>query len=329
MPTLVLRSEQIAAFAFNKRGDAGVPVLTAVGFSLRRPHARGMRHNLFHSKTALVFCCAALAACGGEGAKVGAPTDCRDAAGSERTVSLGDRVLSVDATEVTNAQFAEFVAATGYVTRAERGLPEAIYDSFPDEARVPGSAVFVQPWEEGPLNPARWWRFVEGADWRHPEGPGSSIEGKDDYPVVHLAYEDALAYAAWAGRRLPTADEWEHAARGGLEGAKFEWGDSEPTGREANYWQGIFPIVNTRSDGYAGLAPSACFDPNGYGLHDMTGNVWEWTSTPAGQSGAMIVKGGSYLCANNYCSNYRPGAVHPQDMTLGTSHIGLRTVADL
>ena len=236
--------------------------------------------------------------------------------------------INIDQHEVTNGQFRAFVEATGYLTRAERGLPEEIYNALPDTARVPGSAVFTAPSEEGPLNPARWWSFVPGANWKHPEGPGSSIEGRDAYPVVHIAYEDAEAYAEWSGRRLPSAEEWEFAARGGLQGKEFEWGDREPEGLEANYWQGVFPVLNTRTDGFAGLAPSGCFAPNGYGLYDMTGNVWEWTTTSAGL-GQGIVKGGSFLCARNYCSNYRPGSVHPQDLTLGTSHIGFRTVADL
>jgi sulfatase modifying factor 1 len=286
-----------------------------------------MKSSRINASFLVVVPCLALAACGAEYSKQSDHTSCSDLGGVERSVPREGTELMVDATEVTNRQFAEFVAATGYVTRAERGLPERVYDVFPDEARVPGSAVFIPPTEEGPLNPARWWKFVEGADWRHPEGPGSSIDGKDSYPVVHISYEDAVAYAQWARRRLPTADEWEHAARGGLKDAEFEWGDQEPTGREANYWQGVFPIINTRSDGYAGLAPAGCFDPNGYGLHDMTGNVWEWTSTPAVQGGTMTIKGGSYLCANNYCSNYRPSAAYPQEMTLGTSHIGFRTVA--
>jgi formylglycine-generating enzyme required for sulfatase activity len=253
-------------------------------------------------------------------------SSCRAKLAAELPVDIDGRTLLFDQTEVTNAQFKVFVETTGYLTRAERGLPEPVYDGLPAEARVPGSAVFIQPSEEGPLNPARWWRFVPGANWMHPEGPASSIDGKDHYPVVHIAYEDAQAYAVWAGRRLPTAEEWEVAARGGLVGKEYEWGDAEPQGNEANFWQGVFPVINTRADGFAGLAPSGCFKANGYGLHDMTGNVWEWTSTSGGQ-GTGIVKGGSYLCARNYCSNYRPGAVHPQDLTLGTSHIGFRTVA--
>ena len=270
-----------------------------------------------------VLICLVLSACGSD-ERASVPQSC-GSLGNLEPAMIADLGLEVDAHEVTNKQFLAFVEATGYRTRAERGLPEEIYAGLPDDARVPGSAVFIPPTEEGPLNPARWWSFVPGANWRHPEGPGSSIEGRDDYPVVHIAYEDAAAYAKWKGRRLPTAAEWERAARGGLENQKYEWGNEEPTGTEANYWQGVFPILNTRADGFAGLAPAACFNANGYGLYDMTGNVWEWTTTSGG-AGVGIVKGGSYLCARNYCSNYRPGAVHPQDLTLGTSHIGFRTV---
>lgn len=249
--------------------------------------------------------------------------------GNTETIAIEALGLSVDRTEVTNAQFAEFTEATGYITRAERGLPEERYSGLPDDARMPGAAVFVPPTEDGPLNPARWWRFVPGANWQHPEGPDSSIEGREAYPVVHMSFEDAAAYAAWKGRRLPTAAEWESAARGGLDDKRFEWGDEEPRGDEANFWQGVFPVLNTRQDGFAGLAPGGCFEANGFGLHDMTGNVWEWTTDRQAGAEIGIVKGGSYLCARNYCSNYRPGAVQPQELTLGTSHIGFRTVADL
>ncbi|MEM0930446.1 MAG: SUMF1/EgtB/PvdO family nonheme iron enzyme [Pseudomonadota bacterium] len=249
---------------------------------------------------------------------------------SDVLVTLPDgRTIAIDALEVTNAAFAAFVDATGYITRAERGLPEPEYDSLPDEARLPGSAVFVPP-ESGALqlNPMSWWAFVEGASWRAPSGLGSSIEGKENHPVVQIAYEDAAAYAAWAGRRLPDAEEWEFAARGGLEGKRFEWGDRAITGRDANYWQGIFPVQNTGEDGHLGTAPVGCFPANGYGLHDMSGNVWEWTTTEV-SGGTRLLKGGSYLCANNYCSNFRPGGAQPQDASLGTNHIGFRTVTDI
>lgn len=247
---------------------------------------------------------------------------------AEVTLPSG-KTIAIDIAEVTNAEFAAFVEATGYVTRAERGLPEPEYDSLPDEARRPGSAVFVPP-DSGAvqLNPMSWWVFVEGADWRHPDGPGSTIEGKDNHPVVQIAYEDAAAYAAWVGRRLPNAEEWEFAARGGLANKRFEWGDREISRKDANYWQGIFPLQNTGEDGHLGTAPVGCFPANGYGLHDMSGNVWEWTTTEVGR-GIHLLKGGSYLCAHNYCSNFRPGGEQPQEASLGTNHIGFRTVADL
>ena len=244
----------------------------------------------------------------------------------------------IDAHEVTNAQFAAFVEATGYQTIAER-----VIDG------VTGSAVFVPPRPDAPMSAINWWKFVDGASWRQPEGPGSSIAGKDHQPVVHIAYEDAQAYAAWADRRLPTEEEWEYAARGGLDRATYEWGEEKPDdgAPKANTWQGMFPIVNSEKDGFAGLAPVGCYQPNGFNLYDMTGNVWEWTSTAyypqhseranERQDGAghdprqpgvpvNVLKGGSFLCAENYCVRYRPAARHPQELNLGTSHIGFRTV---
>lgn len=243
----------------------------------------------------------------------------------------------MDAHEVTNAQFAAFVETTGYLTVAERGV-----------SGLKGSAVFVVPDGKAPLsNTLQWWRFVEGASWRAPEGPGSSIEGKGNVPVVHIALEDAQAYAAWAGRRLPSEAEWEYAARSGSSGATYEWGEEPPHegAPKANTWQGVFPVINTKHDGFEGLAPVGCYDPNGRGLYDMTGNVWEWTNTAYYPSHAVkengagrdprqpdipvnVVKGGSYLCAANYCVRYRPAARHPQELNLGTSHIGFRTVRD-
>lgn len=259
--------------------------------------------------------------------------------------SVGIAALSIDATEVTNRQFQVFVAATGYRTRAERGLAEDEFADLPGELRVPGSSVFVAP-PPGEISDINsWWKFVPGANWRHPDGPESDIAGKDDFPVVHIAWEDAKAYAEWVGRRLPTEDEWEYAARGGHNGTIYEWGNEKPgTGRaRANTWQGVFPYVNEAKDGYKGLAPAACFEANGFGLYDMTGNVWEWTEsayTPrrdaarAGDSPddsppgvtLKVAKGGSFLCAENYCARYRPAARHPQDAVLGTSHMGFRTV---
>lgn len=260
-------------------------------------------------------------------------------------VSVSVPAFSIDATEVTNGQFAAFVNATGYRTRAERGLVEDEFADLPPALRIPGSSVFFPPKAGEPASMATWWKFVPGADWRHPQGPGSDIRGRDAYPVVHIAYEDAEAYAKWAGRRLPTEEEWEYAARGGLERATYEWGNAHPESgpARANSWQGVFPYENKASDGYAGLAPVGCFETNGFGLYDMTGNVWEWTRSeftarrgeappepnPARASGDIVLKvakGGSYLCAENYCARYRPAARHPQDAVLGTSHMGFRTV---
>lgn len=249
--------------------------------------------------------------------------------------------FSIDNTEVTNAQFAKFVAATGYVTRAERGLDETVAPEIPDELRVPGSLVFEPPDVLAGASPLTWWNFVEGANWRQPNGPESSIEGREIYPVVHIAIEDARAYAAWAGRRLPTEAEWEYAAQFN---ATFE---GSP---DANYWQGIFPVSNSGADGYLGLAPAGCFEPTEAGLFDMIGNVWELTSSayyPTHDSDqfkkrykegfdpnspnvpVVVIKGGSYLCAENYCARYRPEARQPQDKFLSSSHVGFRTAGDL
>jgi formylglycine-generating enzyme required for sulfatase activity len=261
----------------------------------------------------------------------------------------------IDRHEVTNAQFARFVAATGYRTLAERGLDPKDNPGMPPELLVPGSMVFFVPEQLANMADVRqWWRYVAGADWRHPNGPGSSIEGKAGHPVVHVAYEDAAAYATWAGRRLPTEAEWEYAARGGLEGAAYSWGASyDPAqGWKANSWQGTFPVADEALDGHHGTAPVGCFEPNGYGLFDMTGNVWEWTAdwyapgfAPAAQTDPRgpgmiqaaaaapdrlprrVIKGGSWLCAPNFCARYRPAARQPMDADLGASHIGFRTVA--
>lgn len=234
----------------------------------------------------------------------------------KRGVSIED--FDIDATEVTNAQFAEFVAATGYVTDAEK--PQAGFDA-------PGGAVFKIP---SATNPS-WWTFTEGANWRHPEGPDSNIEAKDFEPVVQVSLADAQAYAKWKGRRLPTEAEWEYAAKAGAD-TLYVWGETRaPGGQEqANTWQGIFPVTNSNADGYVLRAPVGCYEANTYGLYDMIGNVWEWTDTPSDMArdgpAQQIIKGGSFLCAENYCRRYRASARQPQDVDFSTNHIGFRTV---
>lgn len=214
----------------------------------------------------------------------------------------------IDAHEVTNRQFAAFTAATGYRTRAER-----------DGA----SAMFVAPTEPVSLDDAsRWWRFVKGANWRHPRGLDSDLIGRTDQPVVHVDREDAAAYARWAGGFLPSAEQWERAARGQQRETREPTGWAFAGGKpRANVWEGVFPIRDTAEDGYAGLAPVGCFEPNGFGIYDMVGNVWEWV---AGDTAVGLVKGGSYLCAMNYCANFRPAAYQAQEQDLPTSHIGFR-----
>jgi sulfatase modifying factor 1 len=261
----------------------------------------------------------------------------------------------IDRHEVTNAAFARFVEATGYVTVAERGLDPAEHPGMPPELLAPGAVVFTPP--DGLLDLVdvrQWWRYVPGADWRHPSGPASSIEGRDNHPVVNVAYEDAQAYARWLGRELPTEAQWEFAARGGLKGTTYSWGDEyyDPVaGWQANTWQGLFPLKDDADDGYHGAAPVGCFAPNGYGLFDMAGNVWEYARdwyvpghrpepatdpARAGHGARHAVRrpdrpvrrdqGGSYLCAPNFCSRYRPAARQPQELALGASHLGFRTV---
>jgi formylglycine-generating enzyme required for sulfatase activity len=260
----------------------------------------------------------------------------------------------LDRHEVTNAEYAAFVADTGYVTVAERPLSvEQFPDLSPDERR-PGSVVFQPSEAQEPIQDLSWWHWVPGADWRHPEGPGSDLKGLDDHPVVQVAYEDAQAYARWARRDLPTEAQWEWAARGGLMDRVFSWGNTwNPL--KANTWQGEFPITNTAEDGFVATAPVGSFPANGYGLFDMTGNVWEWTQDwyavghealdgdrdPALSREAAtgdprdpgvakhVIKGGSFLCAPNYCSRYRPAAREAQSPDTGTSHIGFRLAAPL
>ena len=225
----------------------------------------------------------------------------------------------MSATEVTNAQFAEFVAATGYRTEAERDPPQLA--GAPPEMREPGSAVFRIPTPDNP----NWWQWVPGADWRHPNGPGSSIDGRDNDPVVQVTYNDALAYARWAGANLPTEEQWEFAARAG--GAALPE-PVDPDGKpQANYYQGVFPARDIGTDGYTARAPAGCFKANAFGLHDMIGNVWEWTtSQPEGGHPTNVIKGGSFLCAANYCARYRAAARQFQERDLGTDHIGFRVV---
>lgn len=230
----------------------------------------------------------------------------------------------IDPHEVTNRQFAEFIAATGYVTIAELTPDPADHPDIPLQLLKPGSAVFESPLASKSPN---WWRFQGGAYWRAPEGPNSSIEDRMDHPVVHIAYEDALAYAVWKSGDLPTEAQWEFAARSGLDGAPYEWGETHPDegAPRANTWQGAFPLQNTARDGYIGAAPVRCYPPNAYGLYDMTGNVWEWVKD-GGDERVGLVKGGSHLCAENYCRRYRPAAKQFQEKDFSASHIGFRLV---
>jgi formylglycine-generating enzyme required for sulfatase activity len=259
----------------------------------------------------------------------------------------------IDRNPVTNAQFLKFVKATGYRTLAERPADPGLYPDASPEQRQPASIVFVPP--TGPVAQAdhyRWWHYIPGADWRHPEGPGSSIKGREQHPVVHVAHADAQAYAAWAGKQLPTEEEWERAAWGGREGCEFAWGDDlHPGGVPlANTFQGDFPHHNSRLDGYERTSPVGTYPANGYGLADMIGNVWEWTDSwygphqaePTGccaselssidrqsQHGAVprkVVKGGSFLCAPSYCRRYRPAARMAQGIDTSTCHMGFRCI---
>lgn len=266
----------------------------------------------------------------------------------------------MDRVPVTNAQFSAFVEATDHVTLAERFPRLEDYPGVPAELLRPGSLVFVRPPGPVDLRDIRnWWRYVPGADWRHPYGPNSDLADLDEHPVVHVGYSDAEAYARWAGKALPTEAEWEHAARGGLGGAEYAWGDEfMPCGRTmANTWQGRFPWENLLEDGYERTSPVGVFLPNGFGLYDMIGNVWEWTAdwyrprhsgeaakacciphnprggeAPASWDPAepgiprKVLKGGSHLCAPNYCRRYRPAARYPEPVDTTTCHVGFRCV---
>ena len=259
----------------------------------------------------------------------------------------------MDKTEVTNAQFARFVAATNYVTVAEHQPDPKDFPGAPPELLKPGSIVFTPPASAVPLdNHGQWWRYVPGANWRHPEGPDSDINGKDDYPVVHVCYDDAVAYSKWAGKRLPTEAEWEFAARGGLARKPYAWGDEQTPGGKwpANIWQGNFPNENTAADGFSRAAPVASYPANPFGLFDTAGNVWEWCSdwyrpdvyetgparNPQGPADSFdplepglpkrVQRGGSFLCSDMYCIRYRPGARGKGEVTSGASHVGFRCV---
>jgi formylglycine-generating enzyme required for sulfatase activity len=264
----------------------------------------------------------------------------------------------IDRFPVTNREFARFVGATGHVTLAERVPGAADYPGADPDLLVPASTVFRKPTHRVDLrDPYSWWAYVPGADWRHPRGRTGSIHGLEDHPVVHVACEDAESYARWAGKQLPTEAEWELAARGGLDGATYAWGEEfTPSGcLMANTWQGEFPIENTRRDGYEATSPAGAFPANGYGLFDMIGNVWEWTAdwytehgappksccavdnprggeressydprTPAVRIPRRVVKGGSHLCAPNYCRRYRPAARMAQAVDTSACHLGFR-----
>jgi len=259
----------------------------------------------------------------------------------------------MDRTEVTNEQFERFVNATGYVTVAEQQPRREDFPAAPPERLVPGSIVFVSPTEEVPLDDyLSRFKWTPGANWRHPEGPGSNLAGREKHPVVQVCWDDAVAYAQWANKRLPTEAEWEFAARGGLDRKRYCWGDElKPGGRwMANIWQGRFPNENTAEDGFKGTAPVGSFPPNGYGLYDMAGNVWEWCAdwyrpdyyrnspfaNPKGPPDSYdpnepgipkrVQRGGSFLCCVGYCFNYRPSARMGCTPDTGMSHVGFRCV---
>jgi formylglycine-generating enzyme len=264
----------------------------------------------------------------------------------------------MEKTDVTNEEFARFVKATGYKTVAERKPRAEDFPGAPPENLVAGAVVFTPPSHAVPLNDNfQWWAYVDGANWKHPEGPRSSLKGREEYPVVDIAYEDAEAYAKWAGKRLPTEAEWEFAARGGLSGKPYVWGNEfRPAGKwMANTFQGNFPNKDTGEDGHVGASAVASFPPNGYGLYDMAGNVWQWTSdwyrpdyyaqlaaaggvarNPRGPATPFdpseptekkkVHRGGSFLCTDQYCSRYRVGTRGKGEVSTGTNHLGFRCV---
>ena len=274
----------------------------------------------------------------------------------------------MDIHEVTNAQFSAFVAATGYKTIAEQEIDwNVLKKQLPEhtpkpesDVLQPGSMVFIPTREIYDLiDISQWWRWTKGADWQHPEGPGSSIRGKEEEPVVHICYHDALAYAKWCNKRLPTEAEWEWAARGGLKNKIYPWGNLsvEKGAPKCNYWTGVFPTHNTKEDGYEGIAPIMQYEANGYGLFDMAGNVWEicsdwydenyysasnkdrtldnpkgpqtWNYSLEPNDPKRVVRGGSFLCNDSYCSSYRVSARMPNSQDTGMSHTGFRCVKDI
>ena len=250
-----------------------------------------------------------------------------------RQVSIAS--FEIDQAPVTNSEFMQFVDATGYQTVSERPPDPTLYPDLPPEEQIPESVVFLPPPPTVDRSePLSWWALIAGADWRHPQGPDTSLEGLMQHPVVHVAFEDALAYADWAGKRLPTADEWEVAARGGLVDQDYAWGSEKtPDGRWlANVWQGPFPWQNKETDGWFWTSPVGSFPANGYGLVDVCGNVWEWTSTPyavpEGEQERRVIKGGSFLCADNYCHRFRPSALMGQTLDTATCNMGFRCAAD-
>ena len=257
----------------------------------------------------------------------------------------------VDRTDVTNAEFARFIAATGYVTLAERPLDPKAYPQLHGDQLKPSAIVFVGSDRPPGSDPSQWWRVVPGANWRHPEGPGSDLAGKETLPVVQVAFADALAYARWLGRDLPTEAEWEYAARGGRPPARYVWGEApfDDKHPQANVWQGVFPALDTGADGYkAQASPVGCFPANGFGLYDMAGDVWQWTRdvylsnlaaddkadprgpgptpVPGDVAHNHVIKGGSFLCSPDYCFRYRPAAREAGPTDTGENHIGFRTV---
>jgi formylglycine-generating enzyme required for sulfatase activity len=262
----------------------------------------------------------------------------------------------MDQTTVTNEQFAAFVRATGFVTLAEKKPDPRQYPNASEDQLVPGSLVFTSPKHAVPLHVPeayrQWWQFVPGASWKHPEGPDSNLSGREKHPVVHVCWDDAMAYAKWAGKRLPTEAEFEYAARGKLTQMPYVWGrEFRPDGKcMANTWQGRFPFENTREDGWERTAPVASFPPNGFGLYDMAGNVWQWCAdwyrydyyahsprrNPQGPADSLdpreptlpkrVQRGGSFLCSDQYCSRYMPGGRGTGAVDTGQSHVGFRCV---